>query len=136
MNEALEQALLQKYPRILAGHPRGLQPSPGFRGFEHDDGWMALLESGLELIQWHTEQATDAADDPVPAVTVQQVKEKFGSLRFYYSGGDAFVAGVVAMMTAISLKTCEICGDAGQCRGREGNVKTLCPSHAEQLNYF
>ena len=48
--------------------------------------------------------------DPNRQVVADQVKEKFGTLRFYYSGGDDFVRGVVSMAESMSALTCEACG--------------------------
>ena len=48
--------------------------------------------------------------DPNRQVVANQVKEKFGTLRFYYSGGDDFVQGVVSMAESMSALTCEACG--------------------------
>jgi hypothetical protein len=66
----------------------------------------------------------------VPHVEVQQVKEKFGGLRFYFSGGDERIDGMVLMAEAIAERTCEVCGKPG--RPREGGwIRTLCDEHAE-----
>jgi hypothetical protein len=65
----------------------------------------------------------------VQQVVAVQVKEKFGTLRFYYSGGDEFVAGLVAMAESMSGVTCERCGTPGRLHGR-GWIKTLCEQHA------
>ena len=63
-------------------------------------------------------------------VTVDQVKEKFGTLRFYYSGGDEYIAGLVTMAESMSGVTCEECGNPGKRIGG-GWVTTLCKEHAE-----
>ena len=62
-------------------------------------------------------------------VVAVQVKEKFGTLRFYYSGGNEYVSGLVAMAESMSGVTCEMCGTPGRLQGR-GWVKTLCEQHA------
>jgi len=48
--------------------------------------------------------------DPNRQVVALQVKEKFGTLRFYYSGGDDYIRGVVSMAESMSARTCEACG--------------------------
>lgn len=63
-----------------------------------------------------------------PQVVAVQVKEKFGTLRFYYSGGDDIVSGIVRMAESISSVTCEICGDAGN-SSSYGWIRTLCEKH-------
>lgn len=63
----------------------------------------------------------------VPQVTLDQVKEKFGTLRFYYTGGDDEISGMVSMAESMSGVTCESCGNPGECRGG-GWVHTYCKS--------
>ena len=62
-------------------------------------------------------------------VVATQVKEKYGTLRFYYNRGDEFVSGLVAMAEAMSGVTCEICGTPGKPRGGRW-IRTLCDEHA------
>ena len=61
----------------------------------------------------------------VPQVTLDQVKEKFGTLRFYYTGGDEYIAGLVSMAESMSAVTCETCGNPGE-QTRGGWIKTIC----------
>ena len=63
-----------------------------------------------------------------PQVTVLQVKEKFGSLRFYYRGGDEYVRGLATMAESMSAFTCEVCGSPGKQGGRNW-ISTLCETH-------
>jgi hypothetical protein len=66
--------------------------------------------------------------EPVPQVTLDQVKEKFGTLRFYYTGGDDYISGLVSMAESMSGVTCEECGKPGtQTSG--GWIKTVCVEH-------
>jgi uncharacterized membrane protein len=62
-------------------------------------------------------------------VTVDQVKEKFGTLRFYYTGGDEYISGITSMAEAMSSVTCEICGKPGQ-TSSGGWLKTTCKEHS------
>ena len=68
--------------------------------------------------------------ESIPQVTLDQVKEKFGTLRFYYSGGDDAIDGMVRMAESMSAVTCETCGNPGQQRGG-GWIRTLCDYHEE-----
>jgi hypothetical protein len=63
--------------------------------------------------------------ESIPQVTLDQVKEKFGTLRFYYSGGDDVIDGMVRMAESMSGVTCEGCGNLGERRGG-GWVHTYC----------
>ena len=61
----------------------------------------------------------------IPQVTLDQVKEKFGTLRFYYSGGDDYISGMVSLAESLTGVTCESCGNVGERRGG-GWVHTYC----------
>lgn len=72
---------------------------------------------------------------------VFQVKEKFGSLRFYYDLNDATeedkksLAMMVDRAEGLSTVTCEQCGEPGTLAYRHGKpmgwMRTLCPRHAK-----
>jgi hypothetical protein len=72
---------------------------------------------------------------PVPQVTLDQVKEKFGTLRFYYTGGDDYISGLVSMAESMSGCTCEVCGNPGKTVGG-GWLTTVCKEHAEAKNIY
>jgi hypothetical protein len=71
-----------------------------------------------------------AVPDSIPQVTLDQVKEKFGTLRFYYSGGDDIIDGMVSMAESMSAVTCEECGDPGTLRGKNW-IYTACDTHTK-----
>jgi hypothetical protein len=70
-------------------------------------------------------------DPEIPQVVATQVKEKFGTLRFYYEGGDDYIQGLVDMAESMSAVTCEECGVPGKQRGG-GWILTSCDKHAEE----
>jgi hypothetical protein len=67
-------------------------------------------------------------DVPKTQVIANQVKEKFGGLRFYVSGADDHVDGMIALAETLSYHICEHCGVMDEtvvCTGK-GWVQTLC----------
>lgn len=131
MKAELEHQLHNKYPNLfvdLYGNP---QQTGMAWGLECDDGWYTLLDVLCRQIQHH--QQWNMAKDLHPVV-LEQVKEKYGTLRFYYRGGDDVVSGLVQMAEAWSAKVCERCGNLGRVRGGSW-LKTLCEQHAQELGY-
>lgn len=61
---------------------------------------------------------------------VAQIKEKFGTLRFYIDGGTEAMYACIDQAERRSASTCEVCGTAGELRGG-GWLKTLCDSCAQ-----
>jgi hypothetical protein len=126
--DALVKRLQEKYP-MMYGKPYG--------GICVNEGWWPIIEALSEAIQgnidWRNQRATHHPDlgyKSVQQVTVAQVKEKFGGLRFYYDGGDEYVAGMVTMAEILAERTCEECGKPGKQR-QGGWIKTLCDEHED-----
>lgn len=72
---------------------------------------------------------------PAPQVTIGQIKEKFGTLRFYYDGGDEYVRGAVSFAEYLSSKICQETGDRASLCSRGSWVKTLSPTEAATQGY-
>lgn len=86
---------------------------------------------------WDEERADDIMATPhaitpkVDWIKVQQIKEKFGGLRFYYDGGDDQISGMVTMAEVWAGRSCETCGNKGE-RRSGGWVRTLCDTHEQE----
>jgi hypothetical protein len=114
--------------KMEAKHPAMFENKYG--GFAVGAGWWPIIESLCANIQSHTDWwNTNRKDRPiVEQVVVEQIKEKFGGLRFYYQGGDDTVAGMVRMAEAWADTACEECGGIG--KRRDGSwIRTLCDIH-------
>jgi hypothetical protein len=70
-----------------------------------------------------------------PEVKIDQIKEKFGELRFYYSGGDARVAGMVSFAEYLCRQTCDVSGEKGEMHIRGHWFRTLSVKVAENDSY-
>lgn len=142
MKDELQTALLEKYPKIFAvSDGRKLLPFPMF-GIECSDGWYDIINQLCFQIQnyidWNNQQRLSLLEknpnnikvqEEIPQVIVSQVKEKFGTLRFYYDGGDNRIDGMVRMAEAMSSVICETCGNRGHRRGA-GWIYTACDAHS------
>jgi len=72
---------------------------------------------------------------PIPAVYIGQIKEKFGTLRFYYDGGDDTIRGMIRFAEHLSSVTCAETGLAGSTHKRGGWYRTLSPKIAKKFKY-
>jgi hypothetical protein len=119
--EEFAKKMETQFPKMFA-NPYG--------GFAVGPGWWPIIESLCANIQSHTDwwNKNRETRPVVEQVVVEQIKEKFGGLRFYYSGGDDTVAGMVRMAEAWASVTCEDCGVPGISRSG-GWIKTLCERH-------
>jgi hypothetical protein len=128
--DAFAKSMEEKYPKMLC-NPYG--------GFAVSEGWWNILDVLMSQIQHHIDWSVknhqwDLENDkkdirPVcPQVTVTQIIEKFGGLRFYYDGGDEYISGLVSMAESWAEHTCETCGNKGE-RRSGGWIRTLCDFH-------
>lgn len=98
----------------------------------------ALSIKNPEVVStWQQEQIDKAlagelrkVSDKIPQLVADQIKEKFGTLRFYTTGGDEYTSGVVRMAESLSCVTCEVCGKPGMTSGK-GWIKTTCEEHTK-----
>jgi len=64
---------------------------------------------------------------PIPdKIQVHQVKEKFGTLRFYISGATKEQYAIIDKAEAMSEITCENCGEPGTVKNRGYWLTCLC----------
>ena len=132
MKKELDDLLCSKYPKIFAErHADPLQTAMCW-GFACGDGWYPLIDNLCSQIQFHLEHN---AKKGTPQFVAVQVKEKFGGLRFYGTGGDDKIHAFIWFAESISGRICEECGTMKDVMTYGmGWVRTLCPEHADN-NY-
>ena len=114
MTKEREEYLVKTFPKIYSDC--GENNSYSLFGFECDDGWFRTILWLSKYIQNHIDQNNRWAEKypdqtkPIEQVKALQVIEKFGSLRFYYSGGDEKISAVVDFVGYISKFICETTG--------------------------
>jgi len=126
MKPELQNELFEKYPKIFKQKDLPMQQTAMCWGIEPEDGWYDIIDMLCCQIQWHIEFNL-RKDEDAEAIQVEatQVKEKHGTLRFYYNGGNEFIDGLVSMAEGMSGRTCEACGNPGT-QNNAGWIKTQC----------
>jgi len=126
MSPDLEKQLCEKYPDLFVNRSKTVHESCLAFSCEHGDGWFELLDCLCLFIQFHIKH------NQMPDVTFDQIKEKFGRLTVYYTGGNDRTSGAVALAESMSTRICEACGKPGKLGGT-GWLSTLCDECRETL---
>ena len=140
MNPELEKKLTEKYPELYNYKSEdGKSSDISVYGFSHGDGWFNIIDclsaTISDIMKSHRSRKhlTQQEFEETVQVRVAQVKEKFGTLRFYVDNGSKEVYAAIAMAELMSGRTCEYCGSPGAPR-RGGWVKTLCDACESNKN--
>ena len=98
------------------------------------DGWGRWIDCGPGWypILANLEQCLNALE---PDYEVHQIKEKYGTLRFYWSGNHPDGDNLIDEAETRSAQTCELCGTPGRLRSNRGWYQTLCDACAESRGY-
>ena len=91
--------------------------------FPVGDGWRPLVEKLVEDII-----------KIAPKTEISQIKEKYGTLRFYINVGNDEVYDLIEKAEQESGKTCEECGTKRNVTTEGGWILTLCKSCRKARN--
>jgi len=138
MNTELQNRLYEKYPQLFVNKDKTPMQSPMCFGIETGEGWYEILSSLCWMIkqyedsiiwqtEWNQKTNPEYKSDYFP-VKFDQIKEKYGGLRVYFSGGDQYIEGLVSMAEAMSYKICDVCGNKGEAN-KQGWISTRCEAH-------
>jgi hypothetical protein len=130
MKQELDEYLCKTFPKMFVNRHAPMTETAMCWGFSCDDGWFNIINHLCQNIQHHLDWKNKDGE-VVPQVVVDQVKEKFGTLRFYYTGGDDTVDGMVRMAESMSGVTCETCGNVGE-SSSSGWIRVLCETHRKE----
>ena len=114
MSPENEKILKEKYPVILEN-----MGTPYYGSIDVGDGWSGIIDKlCLQL-----------SETPEP-IKATQIKEKFGTLRFYTDVSTDQQDKFITSAENESAIVCEVCGRPGKIRssGRSW-IKTLCDEH-------
>jgi len=107
-------------------------------GLQCGSGWFPLLGRLLAKIEAHlAEKYAAGFRDPDYGFRIDQIKEKFGTLRFYVGGGDDQIFQWIVDAERESARTCELTGLSGTLHTKRGGfwLQTLCPEKAAEYDY-
>lgn len=123
MSPNLDELLCQRYPKIFADRHASMQTTCMVWGFSCGDGWFALIDELCARLQYMTDH------EGAPQIVATQVKEKFGSLRFYVRSAAEAQFKVIDEIEGRSFSICEVCGAPGELLVT-GWYQVRCPEHA------
>lgn len=181
MNTKLQEKLFNKYPKIFGDRTKPKTETCMFWGLEVGDGWYSLIDVLCEALTYtySTSVKVDEEDgkrlgiEPYsgsyyfmvepPQVIATQVKEKYGTLRFYYHQEYSkeimslvetgkypdlkniidrysnYIDGIVHFAEIASGRTCETTGQSGELHSSGGSMsgwlKTLNKEFAKNSEY-
>jgi len=129
MRKELDNLLCNKYPTLFRERSMNMSQTCMCWGFEHGDGWFNILDNLCEKLVAIEKSAK-------VEIIVKQVKEKFGTLRFYFDiiGPNITeevnnqIYELVRKAEDESEHTCELCGSTVGAEGQSlaGWILTLC----------
>ena len=134
MSPDRDKQLCEKYPELFINRNNKESREPIAWGIDCGDGWYDIVDLLCANIQHEVRNYSydkSAEENSEFQPRVSQIKEKFGSLRFYISGGNDRIRGMIAMAESLSFRTCEGCGLPGQKRAG-GWIRVLCDSCEEK----
>ena len=129
MDEKNTNYLLKKYPKLYAQYYWDKTQTCMCWGFDIQSGWFKLIDGLSRRI---------TKLDPDGTLQAEQVKEKFGGLRFYYGGkvrtkeAADKIRELVNKAEAKSFHICQECGKKGKMRNDAGWYVTLCERHLKE----
>ena len=125
MDKKLEEKIFRRFSTLFPGG-RKVDPKQSLmnEGISCGDGWFDLIWNLCERIEKILYQKGNEKLEK--NFTVVQVKEKFGSLRFYIHGGNKLIWDIVFEAEKEASNTCEKCGRLGKLDTRFGWYLTLC----------
>jgi len=155
MRKELQDKLYEKYPKIFVQKDLDMQRTAMCWGIACGDGWYNILEvlcgelqnyvdsphrdvelysrfiensklqKDNEAVELWEQKLRKAKQSIIPQIEAVQVKEKFGTLRFYTNEYDDTINSFISFAESMSACTCEECGAPGT-PDPGGWVKTRC----------
>jgi len=120
MRPELDNKLFEKYPILYQSKDKPPTESLMCFGFECLSGWYKIIDELSQKIEEHNKNA----EHPTIAI---QVKEKYGSLRFYVTSATDYIYDLIDKAEEKSYEVCENCGSEEDVKTEgSGWITTLC----------
>lgn len=124
MNKELDERLCKDFPLLFADRNASMRVTCMCWGFDVGDGWHKLIREAAEKLEPLI--AAYYKENPCEVFPrASQVKEKFGTLRFYMTAETDEMSEIIREVESKSAKTCMNCGKKGILR-RGGWLVVLC----------
>lgn len=120
MKEELDKQLIKDFPKHFGQRHMDMSVTCMCWGFP-GDGWEPLIRK----VAAAAEKYNDTLDNPEEYIQATQVKEKYGTLRYYVSHANDEIYKLIDEAEEASEITCENCGAPCKTQGT-GWVVTLC----------
>lgn len=85
-----------------------------------NDGWFWLIDNLFNTIK------KEIKYNKRSNIEITTIKEKFGGLNIYYSGGDDVIKGMISLSMHMSYTICEFCGTTENVGRTKGWISTCC----------
>jgi hypothetical protein len=116
MDAKLEKKLMEEFPTFFKDMYGDPKVTCMAWGCAHGDGWWGIVYKACKKI----------AKLDKGTFYFEQIKEKFGGLRLYYSGGNEEIFHIIDAAEKESYKTCEHCGTKKDVTTEGSWILTLC----------
>ena len=126
MNKNLDEQLVKDFPNLYADRHADMSVTCMVWGFP-GDGWHDLIRKASAIIE---SEILKMPEEERPKYKASQVKEKFGTLRFYMTQETPEMTAAIDEAEYASAHTCETCGKPGKLMGGSW-IKCVCSEHAQ-----
>lgn len=110
--------LIERYPKLYRR----------CKAIDCGEGWFKIVDELSATLEDMIKELEEEFEETFYAT---QVKEKYGTLRFYMSQYMDKMDAAIHKAEYLSSKACDICGKAGRLRGNHW-VQTLCDKCDEE----
>jgi hypothetical protein len=125
MRNELDGQLCAKFPNLFKDRNVSMQETCMCWGFDHQDGWYQIIHDLSEKLE---ALILKLPEEERSQCCAAQVKEKWGTLRFYMTASTDEMDVLIREAEKQSAVTCEVCGKPGKLYPG-GWYYTACEEH-------